>query len=171
MLQIVAGMTLILLGSAALFAWIQNRTETRELKQATVSSRLNTWHKSTSIIASSSGRMLIFKLNSTDSLEWLIERNNRYYTNSIYYQASNPSFRTTRREYQDYKINGNAALLQQAITNLFTNACKYTLSKRRVWVRLISQYHRVLIQIEDTGIGIPEADLPYILSSLGHILL
>ena len=44
MLQIVAGMTLILLGSVALFAWIQNRTEPGELKQTTVSSRFNNWY-------------------------------------------------------------------------------------------------------------------------------
>ncbi len=59
-------------------------------------------------------------------------------------------------------INGNADLLQQAITNLLTNACKYTMPEGTIWIRLISQYHRVLIQIEDTGIGIPETDLPHI---------
>ncbi|MEX0270778.1 sensor histidine kinase [Leptolyngbyaceae cyanobacterium UHCC 1019] len=63
---------------------------------------------------------------------------------------------------ENIRINGNADLLQQAIINLLTNACKYTSSKGTVWVRLISQYHRVLIPIEDTGIGISEAGLPHI---------
>lgn len=40
MLQIVAVMTLILLGSAALFAWIQNRTEPIDSKHSTGSNSL-----------------------------------------------------------------------------------------------------------------------------------
>jgi len=59
-------------------------------------------------------------------------------------------------------IQGNPDLFRQAITNLMTNACKYTLPKGTVWLRLVSQYHRILIQVEDTGIGIPEPDLPHI---------
>ena len=59
-------------------------------------------------------------------------------------------------------IKGNSDLLKQAIINLLTNACKYTLPEGTVWLRLLPQYHRILIQVEDTGIGIPEADLPHI---------
>lgn len=57
---------------------------------------------------------------------------------------------------------GNPDLLKQAITNLLLNACKYTLADGVVWARLVSQYHRILIQVEDNGIGIPEQDLPHI---------
>jgi hypothetical protein len=39
MVQLVAGVTLILLGTAALFAWIQTRTEPVDLRGDTVSSR------------------------------------------------------------------------------------------------------------------------------------
>lgn len=59
-------------------------------------------------------------------------------------------------------VKGNADLLKQAIANLLTNACKYTLPEGTVWLRLLHQCHRLLIQVEDTGIGIPEADLPQI---------
>lgn len=59
-------------------------------------------------------------------------------------------------------IKGNADLLKQAIANLLTNACKYSLPEGTVWLRLLRQCQRILIQVEDTGIGIPEADLPHI---------
>jgi signal transduction histidine kinase len=59
-------------------------------------------------------------------------------------------------------VQGNPNLLQQAITNLLTNAFRYTPVKGTVWLRLIPHYHRVLIQVEDTGIGISAVDLPHI---------
>jgi signal transduction histidine kinase len=59
-------------------------------------------------------------------------------------------------------IKGNPNLLNQAITNLLTNACEHTLCKGTVWLRLINQYHHILVQVEDNGIGIPAADLPHI---------
>ncbi|MBL1177801.1 sensor histidine kinase [Pantanalinema sp. GBBB05] len=59
-------------------------------------------------------------------------------------------------------VQGNSDLLRQAIINLLTNAGKYTLEPGTIWVRLIPQPHHCLIQVEDTGIGIPESDLPHI---------
>ena len=40
MLQLVAGTTLILVSTAALFAWLQNRAEPAELRTQPVSSRV-----------------------------------------------------------------------------------------------------------------------------------
>jgi hypothetical protein len=40
MLQLVTGTTVILVGAAALFAWLQNRTEPVELRNSPVSSRV-----------------------------------------------------------------------------------------------------------------------------------
>ncbi len=57
---------------------------------------------------------------------------------------------------------GHPALLQQAIANLLTNACQYSADRATLWLRLSRQYHRILIQVEDTGIGIPEPNLPHI---------
>jgi signal transduction histidine kinase len=31
-----------------------------------------------------------------------------------------------------------------------------------VWLRLVLHYHRILVQIEDTGVGIPEPDLLHV---------
>ncbi|MEH2066739.1 MAG: HAMP domain-containing sensor histidine kinase [Nostoc sp.] len=53
-------------------------------------------------------------------------------------------------------------LLLQAVENLLDNACKYTPSGGTVWLRLEPHSDRAVIQVIDTGIGIPEADLPYV---------
>lgn len=58
-------------------------------------------------------------------------------------------------------VNADASLLRQAVTNLLSNACYYTPVGGIIYFRL-SQSDQVLIEVEDSGVGIPEADLPYI---------
>ncbi|MGG6263932.1 sensor histidine kinase [Leptolyngbya sp. AN03gr2] len=53
-------------------------------------------------------------------------------------------------------------LLQQAIVNLIINACKYTPPGGSVTVRLFTHFRQAIVQVEDTGIGISETDLPHI---------
>ncbi|MEA5624149.1 sensor histidine kinase [Nostoc sp. UHCC 0251] len=59
-------------------------------------------------------------------------------------------------------VLGDADLLRQVIINLLNNACKYTPPGGQVQLQLFTQSHWGIIQIIDNGIGIPEADLPYI---------
>ncbi len=63
---------------------------------------------------------------------------------------------------QPIQISAEPTLLTQAITNLLTNACKYTPIGGKVKLRLLTKSRQAIIQIEDSGIGIPEADLPHI---------
>jgi len=63
---------------------------------------------------------------------------------------------------QPVMLNADPELLQQAITNLLNNAFKYTQSGGTVQLQIFTQSHRVIIQVEDNGIGIPAADLPHI---------
>lgn len=63
---------------------------------------------------------------------------------------------------QSIQLWADPDLLQQAIENLLSNACKYTPAGGTVWLRLESQQHWAVIQVVDTGIGIPKADLPFI---------
>ncbi|WP_193197917.1 sensor histidine kinase [Nostoc sp. MG11] len=63
---------------------------------------------------------------------------------------------------QPIELWADPDLLRQAVENLLNNACKYTPSGGTVWLRLEPHPDRVIIQVIDTGIGIPEADLPYI---------
>lgn len=53
-------------------------------------------------------------------------------------------------------------MLQQAIENLLSNACKYTPAGGIVVFRLVPHPVWAVIQVIDTGSSIPEADLPYI---------
>ncbi|WP_036477933.1 cell wall metabolism sensor histidine kinase WalK [Myxosarcina sp. GI1] len=63
---------------------------------------------------------------------------------------------------QPIQILAEPTLLTQAITNLLTNACKYTPTGGKVELSLKEKFRQAIIEIEDSGIGIPEADLPHI---------
>jgi signal transduction histidine kinase len=59
-------------------------------------------------------------------------------------------------------VEGDPALLRQAIQNLIENAIKYTNSEGRVNVKLVVNPHSdsVLFTVQDTGIGIAPVDQP-----------
>lgn len=59
------------------------------------------------------------------------------------------------------KIRGNAQLLHLAISNIVNNACKYS-SNKPVHVSLGTTNDQVVIVVKDSGIGIPQTELPYI---------
>lgn len=52
--------------------------------------------------------------------------------------------------------------LYQVAFNLIENAVKYNVPGGKVYVNLYSEGDKVIFQVEDTGVGIPEADLPRI---------
>ncbi|MBL6981336.1 MAG: HAMP domain-containing protein [Anaerolineales bacterium] len=59
-------------------------------------------------------------------------------------------------------VEADQALLQQALHNLVENAVKYTLEGGKVWVRVNSRQQKLLIVVEDTGIGVSPVDQPYL---------
>lgn len=63
---------------------------------------------------------------------------------------------------QVIKVWADSELLRQVIENLLSNACKYTAIGGSVLLQLVSHSGCAMVQVIDTGIGIPEADLPYI---------
>lgn len=63
---------------------------------------------------------------------------------------------------QEIKMWADPDLLRQAVENLLRNACKYTPADGSVLLRLVAHPGSAVIQVIDTGIGISEADLPYI---------
>lgn len=51
---------------------------------------------------------------------------------------------------------------KQVIGNLLSNAIKYTLSEGQVRVSVLEVIGQVIIEIQDTGLGMPEADIPHL---------
>lgn len=63
---------------------------------------------------------------------------------------------------QAIQVWADPDLLRQVIENLLSNACKYTSTGGSVLLRLLPHPGWAVVQVIDTGIGISEADLPYI---------
>ena len=62
---------------------------------------------------------------------------------------------------ENLKIRGNERLLHTALSNIVSNACKYS-NNKKVIITIRSTGNRVSITVRDYGIGIPESELEYI---------
>ena len=60
------------------------------------------------------------------------------------------------------KILGDPVRLRQIVDNLLGNAIRYTPEGGTIAIRLRAERGQVIMQVEDTGLGIPPADQPYI---------
>ncbi len=65
-------------------------------------------------------------------------------------------------EPEDLELLANELLLDQALTNLLDNAIKYTPNGGKLSLAARRRNNRIEICVTDTGIGIPEQDLPRI---------
>ncbi len=63
-------------------------------------------------------------------------------------------------------ILGNPLRLRQMFDNLIENAIKYTPQEGEVHIRARNEAHQVIIQVQDSGIGIPPSEQPYIFDKL-----
>ncbi len=59
-------------------------------------------------------------------------------------------------------VTGVPLRLRQLVGNLVENAIKYTPAGGRVWVRGWAEDEQIILQVGDTGLGIPPADQPYL---------
>jgi signal transduction histidine kinase len=76
--------------------------------------------------------------------------------------AERGSVELTVTEFEEAVVDADPALLRQLIVIVLHNAIKFTPSGGRVALRVRSESGRPTLLIEDTGIGIPNAELPHI---------
>ena len=60
------------------------------------------------------------------------------------------------------EVNGDALKLQQVVYNIIDNAIKYTPRGGEVHCSAVRSGKKAVIRVSDTGVGIPEEDLPHI---------
>ena len=59
----------------------------------------------------------------------------------------------------DKRFSGNQVSIEEALSNLIQNAVKYTGAKGKITVKTYIRKSYFIIEVEDTGIGIPEDEL------------
>ncbi len=59
-------------------------------------------------------------------------------------------------------LNGDAARLEQVVTNLLTNAAKYTTEGGHIWLSVQQEGDKLVLRVRDTGLGIAPAFLPHV---------
>lgn len=74
-------------------------------------------------------------------------------------KQQNISFQNTAK---DISIKGNAELLRILLSNLISNAIKYTPEKGSISLTLEKQTDHLVLTIEDNGYGISKTELPHI---------
>jgi len=61
---------------------------------------------------------------------------------------------------QAIQVRGEKSLLERLVANLLENALKHAPVQGRVWIRLHSSVHQVIMTVEDNGTGILSNDMP-----------
>lgn len=110
------------------------------------------------LLARHSGRLAPESLKEVDLTSLLHDLADFYTTQAAEKQLS---LKSDLPE-QPVELEAEPDLLRQAVGNLLSNACKYTPAYGSVQLRLFTQSRQAVIQVSDSGVGIPQADLPHI---------
>jgi len=110
------------------------------------------------LLARHSGRVAPESLQDVDLTSLLHELAEFYST-----QATAKQLKLKRDlPQQSVELDAEPDLLRQAVGNLLSNACKYTPTGGTMQLRLFTQSRWAVIQVSDSGVGIPQADLSHI---------
>lgn len=93
-----------------------------------------------------------------DELVWSVKKSvdNINPQNQVFFDTSH-----LPEEVAKLSTLGNMQLLILALSNVVLNACKYS-NNQAVTIGVAATDERILIVIRDTGIGIPESEIPYV---------
>ncbi|MCP6761310.1 MAG: ATP-binding protein [Fischerella sp. CENA71] len=109
-------------------------------------------------LARNEGKLELETINLVNLVNWLQPLAAEYS-----HQAKEKGLEFTSEFPQEsVMLRVNPDLMRQAVANLLSNACRYTPSGGRVCLRVFLQSRWVVIAVQDSGIGIPETDLPHI---------
>lgn len=78
----------------------------------------------------------------------------------------NIKLETTKDE---YKINGDSGRIEQVVSNLVSNAIKFTPENGEIMVKVEERDGLIWVSITDTGIGIKEEDMPKVFDKFQQI--
>ncbi|MBK8903784.1 MAG: HAMP domain-containing histidine kinase [Anaerolineaceae bacterium] len=67
-------------------------------------------------------------------------------------------------------IHADQNHMERILNNLITNAIKYTPANGRVAVTFTTQDHLLILQVQDSGFGIPAEDLPYVFDRFHRVV-
>lgn len=69
----------------------------------------------------------------------------------------------------DVRIVVDASLMMRVVDNLLSNALKYTPSGGEITVEAVPDDGYVVVRVADTGLGVPDADLPYLFDAFYRV--
>lgn len=76
------------------------------------------------------------------------------------YQAKEKKIKVVKELEPLFSLRLDADLIKQVLTNLIENAIKYSPNDSKIKIRTEEKDNRVLVQVSDQGIGIPEDEMP-----------
>ncbi|MEZ8219520.1 two-component system, OmpR family, phosphate regulon sensor histidine kinase PhoR [Candidatus Fervidibacteria bacterium JGI MDM2 SSWTFF-3-K9] len=59
-------------------------------------------------------------------------------------------------------VHADRGLMERVIDNLMSNAVKYNREAGQIWLRVYKRNGEAVLEVEDTGVGIPASELPFI---------